>query len=292
MDVLGSYGVLKRESERLHGENEDLKVMVALMKENMDLRSRSSALEESTPRGSITGSSSLRTSEGGSGKQSILWDDTLEEGQLSRELLSKSHRTSSPLVLSALSKDTYSYYSPDKSSFQPLRVTEERTRYARHGTTDVSHQEMERAVGEIAFQLDRRILSYVFLGRARLYGFTVSNIPDKIAQVSTNKLSGKVDEALRSHMTRRYAELMEKLKGLGYNPHLHPRFSEHIVNTYGILKQRPEACTAQLKGYNDPDSLRKMVIEVVPVAMLKDTLLLLSCLCYLARQDEKALFIW
>lgn len=255
-------------------------------------------------------------------------------------------------------------------------------------------------MGEIAFQLDRRILAHVFPGVTRLYGFTVSNIPEKIKQVrplpipgapslpccrgahaaaawpaggacgactlgcaalvpraallatsalawggsggswghgalgcpagvgsalarfpvhaasrgdpvavggggaaahphppgvlrpqtSIKSLDGSVDEKKRRELTQRYGALMTRLERLGYSREVHPAFSEFLVNTYGILQQRPDPRAGALHG--SPAALRKLAIEVVPPKFLGDALLLLSCLCELSKDDGRPLFAW
>ncbi|XP_070297760.1 speriolin-like protein [Salvelinus sp. IW2-2015] len=220
MDTEGGGASLRLENEKLRYENDDLKIMLGLMKENFDLKSK--------------------------------------------------------LQTSALTSDTL------RKSTDP-----------------------ERLVGEIAFQLDRRILSYVFQGQNRLYGFTVLNIRDKIIQGSTHPLTGKVDEGYRLQLSQRHAELMAKLKQLGYSMTLHPLLTEFIINTYGILKQRADSYSArswikqviivdfpllgnkQQSNLNSPDFLRRVVINTAPSKLLKDLLLLFSCLSFMARQDGK-----
>ncbi|XP_028360955.1 speriolin-like protein [Phyllostomus discolor] len=147
-----------------------------------------------------------------------------------------------------------------------------------------------RIVGEIAFQLDRRILAYVFPGVTRLYGFTVSNIPEKIKQTSIKSLDGSVDEKKMRELTHRYLTLMARLEKLGYNRDVHPVFSEFLINTYGILKQRPDLRSNPL--HSSPAALRKLVIDIVPPKFLGDSLLLLNCLCELSKEDSKPLFAW
>ncbi|KAM8817671.1 speriolin-like protein isoform 2-T2 [Rhynchonycteris naso] len=147
-----------------------------------------------------------------------------------------------------------------------------------------------RIVGEIAFQLDRRILAYVFPGVTRLYGFTVSNIPEKIKQTSIKSLDGSVDEKKLRELTHRYLALMARLEKLGYNRDVHPVFSEFLINTYGILKQRPDLRANPL--HSSPAALRKLVIDIVPPKFLGDSLLLLNCLCELSKEDSKPLFAW
>ncbi|CAK6439019.1 unnamed protein product [Pipistrellus nathusii] len=150
---------------------------------------------------------------------------------------------------------------------------------------------LERLVGEIAFQLDRRILSSIFPERVRLYGFTVSNIPEKIIQASLNPNDHKLDEELCQTLTQRYVSIMNRLQGLGYNGRVHPALTEQLVNAYGILRERPELAVSEGGSYT-VDFLQRVLVETVHPSMLTDALLLLSCLSQLAHDDGKPMFIW
>ncbi|XP_058421114.1 speriolin [Diceros bicornis minor] len=149
----------------------------------------------------------------------------------------------------------------------------------------------ERLVGEIAFQLDRRILSSIFPERVRLYGFTVSNIPEKIIQASLNPSNHKLDEELCQTLTQRYVSIMNRLQSLGYNGRVHPALTEQLVNAYGILRERPELAASEGSSYT-VDFLQRVLVETVHPSMLTDALLLLSCLSQLAHDDGKPMFIW
>ncbi|XP_040481633.1 speriolin [Ursus maritimus] len=149
----------------------------------------------------------------------------------------------------------------------------------------------ERLVGEIAFQLDRRILSSIFPERVRLYGFTVSNIPEKIIQASLNPSDHKLDEELCQTLTQRYVSIMNRLQSLGYNGRVHPALTEQLVNAYGILRERPELAASEGGSYT-MDFLQRVLVETVHPSMLTDALLLLSCLSQLAHDDGKPMFIW
>uniref|UniRef100_A0A8D2IVS3 Spermatogenesis and centriole associated 1 n=1 Tax=Varanus komodoensis TaxID=61221 RepID=A0A8D2IVS3_VARKO len=155
---------------------------------------------------------------------------------------------------------------------------------------DTSKQ--ERIVGEIAFQLDRRILSSIFPDRIRLYGFTVRNIPEKVTQVREPDPFLPLTPELSAAILERYNCVMERLRPLGYNASVHPRLTEHIVNTFGILRERPEATGPEAASYNDLQYLQEVVRSSAPPDMLQDCLLLLSCLRELAQDDGKPLFIW
>lgn len=109
-------------------------------------------------------------------------------------------------------------------------------------------------------------------------------------QTSIKSLDGSVDEKKLRELTHRYLTLTARLERLGYNRDVHPVFSEFLINTYGILKQRPDLRANPL--HSSPAALRKLVIDVVPPKFLGDSLLLLNCLCELSKEDSRPLFSW
>lgn len=94
------------------------------------------------------------------------------------------------------------------------------------------------------------------------------------------------------NMMARYKKIMTLLKPLGYDPNFHPSFTEHIVNTYGILRERPDTTGSDGDSYNNIQYLRNVVRSTVPPENLTDVMILLNCLYQMSRDDGKPLFIW
>ncbi|XP_022071514.1 speriolin-like protein [Acanthochromis polyacanthus] len=275
MDLEQARVTLQSQNERLKQENDQLKSFLSVMKENIDLRARMQSFNNDTME-DIAASQLKTTTE---------WQNTLTERQFRNEMqqtkVKQEQRTSSPVDF--------------KTLIQSSMNTDTDVKGAPQSSQDESPPDAEgpdRLFGEISFQLDRRILSFVFQGQKRLYGFTVLNIADKVTEVCTHPLTGKVDEGYRLYLTQRFAGLMDRLTQLGYKMTLHPIFTEFIVNSYGILKERPEKNSAQEQDYNNPDFLKKQILTSAPRQLQKDLLLVLNCLCSMAEMDGKPLFLW
>ena len=149
-----------------------------------------------------------------------------------------------------------------------------------------------RVLGEIAFQLDKRILSFVLNGKFNrecryktFYGYNVVNLQQRIIE----RESGEIKEV----MLDRYRFLMRTLHSLGYIVPHHANFASMLVNKYGVMKQGRAESRQIIISVTDEGLLRDIVQQVSsPQQERRDILILLQCLAVMAADDGMAMFIW
>ncbi|XP_010001457.1 PREDICTED: speriolin [Chaetura pelagica] len=154
---------------------------------------------------------------------------------------------------------------------------------------EASQPTWEHLLGEMAFQLDRRILTRIFPHLSRHYGITVSNIPQKIMETALMGVPGGLEEQQSLGAVQRYLELIRRLRALGYSPAVHSAWAAYLVNTYGLMppgmRVDSSVVPARLRSLlNDPNTMAP--------ELQRDCLVLLTCLQEMAREDGQPLFIW
>lgn len=161
----------------------------------------------------------------------------------------------------------------------------------------IPRTQRERLIGEIAFQLDRRILQSIFPEQRRLYGFCVRNIDQKIKDLSTS-LEGEVNIELKATLESRRNIVLEFLKncakdaGGEYDFQFHPFLAETLVNNFGVVKKSKEANKEMVDMIKDEGFLRSVIEETVePVGLRAEITVLLHCLVNFSQAEKKPLFV-
>lgn len=149
----------------------------------------------------------------------------------------------------------------------------------------------QRVLGEIAFQLDKRILSFVLNGKFNkqckyksFYGYNVVNLQQNIIERET----GEIKEV----MIDRYAFVMRSLHSAGYVFPYHANFASSLVNKYGVMKQSKSDVQHVVVTVHEEGLLRELVRRFATTQEVNDILILLQCLAMMSADDGMPLFIW
>ncbi|KAL4234003.1 spermatogenesis and centriole associated [Mactra antiquata] len=153
-------------------------------------------------------------------------------------------------------------------------------------------------IGEICFQLDRRILEFVFDSledkmrkrRSRYYGYSVASI----LQLIDKEVRYADDDAEVNNVLRyRLEEILKKLQSLGYNMEWHAEFAQDMVNQFGLLNGEAEPGSLEYIGMREPAIFRVVIGQTIHDSKdLDGMLIILDCLLYMAHHDGRKLFIW
>ncbi|XP_071958928.1 uncharacterized protein [Antedon mediterranea] len=149
-----------------------------------------------------------------------------------------------------------------------------------------------RIIGEIAFQLDRRIVSYIFRmtdqknSKRRFYGYTLLTMTTMIDVESAGDLS------MRQHFIDKLRKVVTFLSPLGFDIEYHPSRLVAIVNKFGrlnIMNRTAETTEPYLEEACFNALLDDLQLEQTERF---DMLILLTSLKAMSRIDGFQLFLF
>lgn len=157
-----------------------------------------------------------------------------------------------------------------------------------------------RLLGEICYEIEFRILDYVFGSSTTLYGVSTRQIEAKIRECSTNFMTLQPDYEKRDFLIKKYEEVLATLAEIGYKRQYHPSLTEHYITKFGhfsfdkmpVLNLSPDRYTRQLLkeimrlNWSNYKTNEHQKSEWAEVKTLIDSLLKIS------EFDGKPLFSW
>ena len=157
-----------------------------------------------------------------------------------------------------------------------------------------------RLLGEICYEIEFRILDYVFGSSTTLYGVSTRQIEAKIRECSTNFMTLQPDYDKRDFLIKKYEEVLATLAEIGYKRQYHPSLTEHYITKFGhfsfdkmpVLNLSPDRYTRQLLkeimrlNWSNYKTNEHQKSEWAEVKTLIDSLLKIS------EFDGKPLFSW
>lgn len=151
---------------------------------------------------------------------------------------------------------------------------------------DRHNKDMYSAIGEVAFQLERRVFNFCFPTQTRFYGYSLRNIETLIAR--------EPDAVERQRQQTRFNQIIEKLRNANFLPYFHSELSSSLINQYGVLGRSlaEVRSAAQQGGFDDKEFITNVIRTKVPCSLQSDVLVILQCLILLSEEDGDPLFRW
>ncbi|XP_071847094.1 uncharacterized protein [Apostichopus japonicus] len=148
----------------------------------------------------------------------------------------------------------------------------------------LTHVTSYRLIGEVVFQLERRIMAYIFKGERVKLEYTILN---------ANQMIDRYHKSTESQLLNRKDKIFSHLRRCGLRAHRHNKLMMGLMEAYGTCDNLEEAKQiAKDNGWENHRNFKYDILQITPTNLLHDVIIFVDCLIYLANTDKAAIFLW